>query len=217
MFTGLIEELGIVKKIQKSASGCKLFIESREISKKASIGDSIAVCGVCLTVIEVEKGSFFAFDLMPETTQKSRIGSLKIGEKVNLEKSLTLTQFLGGHLVYADVDTVATISEIQKEGNAVIYRFDMEPQWLTLIAPKGRVAIDGASLTVIDKDSHSFSLSLVPHSQKNLILSSMQVGDCVNVECDILAKYCQSILNLSPDFSKEYSTLEKLRQFGLSF
>lgn len=217
MFTGLIEEIGMVKKIQKRASSFVLEIESKVLSTKCAIGDSIAVCGVCLTVVAFESGAFFRFDGMPETAKKSRLESLTVGEKVNLEKSLSLTQLLGGHLVYADVDTVATIIQIQKEGNALLYRFEIEPQWLSLIAPKGRVAIDGASLTVIEKDGHSFTLGLIPHSQQNLILSSMQVGDQVNVECDIVAKYCQSLLEASTLGATSHCTLEQLQQSGLSF
>ena len=214
MFSGLIEEIGHVNSIQKNNICATLSVFSPSIAQKASIGDSIAVNGVCLTVVLIESGVLF-FDVMLETLIRSNLSYLTPKSLVNLEKSLTLTSFLGGHLVYGDVDCVSYIRSIKDEGNATRYWFTIDKQWLPYIVAKGRVAIDGASLTVISKDEQGFCVSLIPHSKSSLILGSQKIGDRVNIEVDIIAKYCNSLIETKQSQKeKDKHTLELLKENG---
>lgn len=200
MFTGLIEELGRVASIQQSGENLYIKIEASKIIQMGKIGDSIAVNGVCLTAVEMTANGFSA-DVMPESWKRSRLKDLKTGDSVNLEKSVTPSTPLGGHLVYGDVDTVAVIDSVTKEGIATIYSFKVDPHWMRYIALKGRVAIDGASLTVMQRSSDTFSVSLIPHSACNLILGKMKSGDKINLETDVMAKYCETLLGGNPNLT----------------
>lgn len=214
MFTGLIQEIGKVLSITQGKNSLQIEIACRESLEGATIGASISVNGVCLTGIEFRSSSFVA-DIMAETWRSTRLKSLKTGDQVNLEKSVTPTTFLGGHLVYGDVDTVGKIIKIEKEGIATQYEIEIEPIWLKYIAQKGRVSIDGASLTVMRRTSTTFCVSLIPHSSKNLILGKMQVGSKVNIETDIIAKYCETLLSPTEEKSTATKlTIEKLINNG---
>ncbi len=216
MFTGLIQEIGTIQAVQKKAHHLELHINAQKVTKGGNIGDSIAVNGVCLTAVTISDHSFSA-DVMPETWRKSSLPYLKVGERVNLEKSVTPATALGGHLVYGDVDTLANIVSIRQEEIATLYQFEIDEKWMKYIALKGRVAVDGASLTVMDRTQNRFTLSLIPHSLKNLTLGNKKVGDKVNIEIDIMAKYCETLLLHAGDPKekpKSNLTLEKLLENG---
>ena len=201
MFTGLVEEMGKVVNISKKATGLGITIKGDKVVEKVKIGDSIAVNGVCLTVTEFS-GNTFTADVMYETIQRSGLKRITAGETVNLEKSLTLTTFLGGHLVMGDVDSEAEIMSIVPKGIAKLYKFQLEEkhrQNIKYVVEKGRVTIDGASLTVIDTDDVSgiFSVSLIPHTLENITLGKKKVGDYVNIETDLFGKYVEKILKFN--------------------
>ena len=201
MFTGLVEEMGKIVNISKKATGLGITIKGDKVVEKIKIGDSIAVNGVCLTVTEFS-GNTFTADVMYETIGRSGLKRITAGETVNLEKSLTLTTFLGGHLVMGDVDSEAEIISIVPKGIAKLYKFQLEEkhrQNIKYVVEKGRVTIDGASLTVIDTDDASgiFSVSLIPHTLENITLGKKKVGDYVNIETDLFGKYVEKILKFN--------------------
>ena len=201
MFTGLVEEMGKVVNISKKATGLGITIKGDKVVEKVKIGDSIAVNGVCLTVTKFSENTFTA-DVMYETIERSGLKRITAGETVNLEKSLTLTTFLGGHLVMGDVDSEAEIISIVPKGIAKLYKFQLEEkhrQNIKYVVEKGRVTIDGASLTVIDTDDVSgiFSVSLIPHTLENITLGKKKVGDYVNIETDLFGKYVEKILKFN--------------------
>lgn len=201
MFTGLVEEMGKIVNISKKATGLGITIKGDKVVEKIKIGDSIAVNGVCLTVTEFSRNTFTA-DVMYETIERSGLKRITAGETVNLEKSLTLTTFLGGHLVMGDVDSEAEIISIVPKGIAKLYKFQLEEkhrQNIKYVVEKGRVTIDGASLTVIDTDdaSGTFSVSLIPHTLENITLGKKKVGDFVNIETDLFGKYVEKILKFN--------------------
>ena len=201
MFTGLVEEIGKVVNISKKATGLGITIKGNKVVEKIKIGDSIAVNGVCLTVAEFSRNTFTA-DVMYETIERSGLKRIRAGETVNLEKSLTLTTFLGGHLVMGDVDSEAEIISIVPKGIAKLYKFQLEEkhrQNIKYVVEKGRVTIDGASLTVIDTDDDAgtFSVSLIPHTLENITLEKKKVGDYVNIETDLFGKYVEKILKFN--------------------
>ena len=201
MFTGLVEEMGKIVNISKKATGLRITIKNDKVVEKVKIGDSIAVNGVCLTVTEFS-GNTFTADVMYETIERSGLKRITAGETVNLEKSLTLTTFLGGHLVMGDVDSEAEIISIVPKGIAKLYKFQLEEkhrQNIKYVVEKGRVTIDGASLTVIDTDdaSGTFSVSLIPHTLENITLGKKKAGDFVNIETDLFGKYVEKILKFN--------------------
>jgi len=214
MFTGLVEEMGKVVNISKKATGLGITIKGDKVVEKAEIGDSIAVNGVCLTVTELS-GNTFTADVMYETIERSGLKRITAGETVNLEKSLTLTTFLGGHLVMGDVDSEAEIISIVPKGIAKLYKFQLEEkhrQNMKYVVEKGRVTIDGASLTVIDTDDDAaiFSVSLIPHTLKNITLGKKKVGDFVNIETDLFGKYVEKILKFNN------TETEKKEKYGIT-
>lgn len=201
MFTGLIEEMGKVINISKKATGLGITINGNKVVKNAKIGDSIAVNGVCLTVTAIS-GNNFTADVMYETIDRSGLKRIKVGDYVNLEKSLTLMTFLGGHLVMGDVDSEAKILSITPKGIAKLYKFQLEENHrnnIKYVVEKGRVTIDGASLTVInvDDDLGTFSVSLIPHTLENITLGNKKMGDFVNIETDLFGKYVEKILKFN--------------------
>ena len=201
MFTGLVEEMGKIVNISKKATGLGITIKGDKVVEKAEIGDSIAVNGVCLTVTELS-GNTFTADVMYETIERSGLKRITAGETVNLEKSLTLTTFLGGHLIMGDVDSEAEIISIVPKGIAKLYKFQLEEKHrhnMKYVVEKGRVTIDGVSLTVIDTDDDTgtFSVSLIPHTLENITLGKKKVGDFVNIETDLFGKYVEKILKFN--------------------
>lgn len=194
MFTGLVEEIGKVMDIKRGRESLKIKIGCKKVTSDAKSGDSIATNGVCLTAVEVGNGYFVA-DAMPETVNRSNLKFLKRGDNVNLEKSITLSTPLGGHLVTGDVDCIGEIISVEKNDIAILYKIKMSSKYMKYIVEKGRVSIDGASLTVVECDENSFVVSLIPHTQGNIILGSKKGGDTVNIETDLIGKYVEKLLS----------------------
>ncbi len=204
MFTGIVEEIGRVV----SAQPGKLVISaSSKILEGMHLGDSMAVNGVCLTVTAFDASSF-SVDIMQETLRRTNLGLLRTGDKVNLERPLALGGRMGGHLVQGHIDDTGRVVSISREGGAMLVRFEASPEILRYVVEKGFIAVDGASLTVVTRDDSSFTVSLVDYTQKNTTLGSRRVGDMVNLEADIIAKYVENLTrphsNITVDFLSEH-------------
>ena len=185
--------MGEILSIKGSSQSKKIKIKAKKVLENVKIGDSIATNGVCLTVTSFSK-DYFEADVMNETIERSTLKRLLSGSKVNLEKSLTLNDFLGGHLVYGDVDCEGIIKKITKVGIAKIYRISLEKKYMKYIVEKGRISIDGASLTVMNTGEDYFEVSLIPHTLEFITIGTKKTGDYVNLETDMLAKYAEKIL-----------------------
>jgi riboflavin synthase len=188
LFTGIVEEVGTVKSI---GSG-RLAVSASGVLEGTRLGDSMAVNGACLTVTALDAGSF-SVDVMPETLKRTNLGQLHPGSRVNLERALLVGGRVGGHLVQGHVDATGMVASLLPEGKAVIARFSAPPEVLRYVVEKGFIAVDGVSLTVIAYDRSSFSISLVGFTLGNTILGSRKVGDQVNLEVDIVAKYVEKL------------------------
>ena len=184
MFTGIVEETGTLKAMSSS----RLTISAARVLEGTKPGDSMAVNGACLTVSALDAASF-SVDIMPETLKRTNLGLLHPGSTVNLERPLVVGGRLGGHLVQGHVDSTGKVISLIPEGGAVIARFAAPPEVLRYVVEKGFIAVDGVSLTVTGYDKTSLSVSLVAYTLKNTILGTKRVGDLVNLEVDIIAKY----------------------------
>ena len=193
MFTGIIEELGTVQRIEKGSNSSQLYIQARQVLSDAKIGDSIAVNGVCLTVTE-HGDDYFVADVMAETLLRTTLKELSNGARVNLERALRVGDRMGGHIVQGHVDGVGTIVEQRKEDIATIIYIKAEPELLRYIVPKGSIAIDGISLTVIDVQASRFSVSIIPHTAAVTSLGFKRTGEQVNLETDIIGRYVERLL-----------------------
>ncbi len=193
MFTGLIEEIGEIQNIIKSARSAKIKIKAGKILEAIKIGDSISTNGVCLTVTEFAPDSF-TVDVMAETIRRSNLSSLTAGDKVNLERALLAGDRLGGHIVSGHIDGMGTITGYEKEDNAVWVTIAAPPDILKYIIKKGSVAIDGVSLTVAYIDEKLFKVSVIPHTRDITTLLKKKTGDPVNLECDMIGKYIEKLL-----------------------
>lgn len=215
MFTGIVEEIGIVKAIMPGANSIKLSIKANKVLNDTKLGDSIAVNGVCLTVTFLAN-DYFVADVMPESMRKTNMGLLKIGEKVNLERALTLNSRLGGHIVSGHIDGTAKIVEIQKEDNATRVTIKATDKILKYIISEGSVTLDGVSLTVATLNKDSFTVSLIPHTAEVTTLLSKPIGAIINVENDVIGKYVERLLNFTEDKKVEKSSfsLAFLRENG---
>lgn len=194
MFTGIIEEMGKIKEVRKSNNNFTLSIEARDILKNVRVGDSISVNGVCLTVTSFST-TVFTVDVMPETLNATNLGHLSEGSRVNLEPSMPADGRFGGHFVSGHVDGVGTIIEQKSESNSVYYRIQLSRELLRYLVMKGAVAVDGTSLTVFGVSDDAFTISLIPHTLRETVLGMKGVGDLVNIECDIVGKYIEKLLN----------------------
>ncbi len=194
MFTGLVAELGTVQLLRREGSSYHLTVSAAKVMHNLKIGDSVAVNGACLTVVNINDQQFTA-DVMPETVRLTNIGSLQAGDKVNLERTLRLCDGLDGHIVSGHVEGLGTITGKKPEGIAVAVRIDTEARLLKYIIPKGSIAIDGISLTVTKVDDCGFSVAIIPHTAKETTLGFKNVGDKVNLETDIIGKYVEKMLS----------------------
>lgn len=193
MFTGLIEEVGEIQSIQRGSRSCVLTIGCRIVLEGSKIGDSIAVNGVCLTVTSLG-GSYFMADAMPETLDRSSLGRLSTGCSVNLERAMAANGRFGGHIVSGHIDGTGTIREIRRDDNAVWYTVAADAGLLRYIVEKGSITIDGISLTVAYVDDAVFKVSIIPHTQSVTSLRERRTGDIVNLECDIIGKYVEKLM-----------------------
>lgn len=197
MFTGIIEDLGTVEGIKRTEKGALLSFATVLPLSRISIGDSIAVNGACLTVIRKRRGNrrgTIAMDVSAETLRRTTLRVLTVGDRVNLERCLTLDKLLGGHLVSGHVDGVGKIVAITPEGDSKLYTFEVAPAQVRYLVEKGSVAIDGVSLTVFAITGRRFSVALIPHTLKLTTLGRKGPGAAVNVESDMLVKYVERIL-----------------------
>ena len=196
MFTGLVEGQGTVRQIASLPVGLRLSIAPDTEcfpADEVAIGDSISICGCCLTVVAMSAGSL-NFEAGTETLSKTNLGLMKVGSRVNLERPLAANARLGGHFVQGHVDGVATVSEIVRNGDWIDLWFTPAVEQHRLLVPKGSVAIDGISLTVVNVTADQFSVALIPHTLQVTTLGSVVVGDVVNIENDILGKYVDQLL-----------------------
>lgn len=218
MFTGIIEETGILKKIVGHDTSGFLEIQANKVLSGTQIGDSIAVNGVCLTVTRLLGDSFVA-DVMPETLRKTNLGSLTIGARVNLERAMAANGRFGGHIVSGHIDGTGRILSLRPEGNAVWVSISTDPSILRLIVNKGSIAIDGISLTVAYVDDQEFRVSIIPHTGEETTLLSRKPGDMVNLENDIVGKYVEKLLQPYEDSTngaqkKSGITMDFLHEHG---
>lgn len=188
MFTGIVEEVGAVKAMNAG----RLTIGASIVVSDVSVGDSIAVNGACLTVVEYDASSF-AVDVVPETLRRTNLGALTAGSRVNLERSMPASGRFGGHMVQGHVDGTGVVRSISADGDALMAAFEA-PAWvMRYVVEKGFIAVDGTSLTIVHCDNFSFSVTLIPHTQANTALGDKRVGDSVNLEADIVAKYVERL------------------------
>lgn len=193
MFSGIVAEVGIVNAVEGSQQAVALTIEASPMFGEVAIGESIAVNGVCLTVVR-RHGSTFAVDVSPETLRATNLGALRSGEGVNLERSLRLNDRLGGHLVSGHVDGVGTIIDKRPEANALHYDIQVPSALMRYIVPKGSVAVDGISLTVVACRSEGFQVTIIPHTAALTTIGRKEIGASVNLECDMIGKYVERML-----------------------
>ncbi|MCH8298385.1 MAG: riboflavin synthase [Chloroflexi bacterium] len=196
MFTGIVEEVGVVAKI----SGNAMTVRAAKVMEGLKLGDSIAVNGACLTAVSFsERGKSgeneFSVDLSPETMRRTSLGQLSEGRPVNLERALLASDRMGGHIVQGHVDGTGRIMSTKPEGDSIIFRIRVPKRLNRYIVEKGFVAVDGISLTVVKRSASSFTIAVIPYTLVNTNLGSLSIGDRVNLEADILAKYVESLLD----------------------
>lgn len=209
MFTGIIEEMGTVRRLNQSPNRCELELSASKVLEGTQIGDSIAVNGVCLTVIRLGEEHFTA-DVMPETLRRSNLGQLKPGSKVNLERAMAANGRFGGHIVAGHIDGTGKILAMQPEGNAVLVTISATPELLRYVVEKGSIAIDGISLTVAKVSHTDFTVSLIPHTGEETTLLKHRAGEIVNLETDIIGKYVEKLMQPKSNGV----TMELLQQNG---
>ena len=193
MFTGLVESMGTVRSLQPEGESRRLTIDGALFGNDISLGESIAINGVCLTVVETKPG-VASFQLAPETLRKSNLGSLMAGSQVNLERALRLGDRLGGHWVQGHVDGVSALLRREPDGDWEKFIFHLPLALSRYLVAKGSITVNGVSLTVVDADADSFSVALIPHTLAITNLGMLKAGDYVNLEVDILAKYVERLL-----------------------
>jgi len=204
MFTGIVEEIG---KVIAAPRG-KLTVSAKLILEGTAAGDSVAVNGACLTVTGMTSGSF-TVDVMEETRRRTNIGRLTVGDRVNLERAMILGGHMGGHLVQGHIDDTGKVISLSAESNAILLKIGAPPGIMHYVVEKGFIAVDGVSLTVVKRETNAFTVSLVEYTRKNTILSDMRIGDIVNLEIDIIAKYVEQLMKpgdsrMSGDFLREH-------------
>jgi len=212
MFTGLIERICTVKSVSRAGDSMVLTIDLGSLSDECKTGDSIAINGACLTITRLQ-GSLANFDVSAETLAKSTLGKLKPSSEVNIERSVKADDRFGGHFVLGHVDGTATIETIDRSGEFANIKFTAKAELLDTIIQKGSVAIDGISLTIATVDQNSFGVSIIPETLKRTTLGKAKIGNCVNIETDIIVKTIKKQLDeILP--KKQGLTAEKLRQLG---
>lgn len=214
MFTGIIEEMGTVEKMQNvSDQAVQMTLESSKVVEDINIGDSISVNGICLTVTDFSTNTF-QVEAMPETMKATSLQSLKAGSKVNLERAMAANGRFGGHFVSGHVDGTGRIIEKRKQENAIYYNIQIPDELVDFILYKGSITVDGISLTIFDLKQNYFTISLIPHTASETILGKKSEGDIVNIECDMLAKYVQNMLKQQFSNQKADITEEFLKNNG---
>lgn len=210
MFTGIIEEIGVVKDSQKRQGALVLSIAAQDVINELKVDDSIAIAGVCLTVTELH-GSTFQVDAVEETLRKTTLGSIQRGDQVNLEPSLRLSDRMGGHLVQGHVDGVGYVVATQHQQGGKLLSIRLPHHLMKYVISEGSIAVDGVSLTVARLKNDEITLALIPHTLEKTTLSDLKVGDRVNVEVDLIGKYIESLM---AKFEKGTLTDQNLQKMG---
>jgi riboflavin synthase len=193
MFTGLVAALGRIERVREESGGRGLTVVWPALDEPLAVGESVAINGCCLTVTALD-GARFEVQLGPETLARTNLGDQGSGSLVNLERALRMNDRLGGHFVQGHIDTTAALLEQQPEGEWFFHTYGIEPTWTPLIVPKGSIAVDGVSLTVVDVASDRFRVMLIPHTLAVTTLGLIKLGERVNIETDILAKHVRRLL-----------------------
>ncbi|GJM80030.1 riboflavin synthase subunit alpha [Paenibacillus sp. HMSSN-139] len=194
MFTGLVEEIGTLKSISRKGEAMFLGISAKVVTEGIKLGDSISVNGVCLTATSFDTSSF-TVDVMPQTYRNTNLKDLKPGSRVNLERAMSANGRFGGHIVQGHVDGIGTIVGTSQDQNAVVFEIRPgKPSLFKYIIPKGSIAVDGISLTVVEAEGGTFTISIIPHTLAETVLAFKRAGDTVNLECDVLGKYVDHLL-----------------------
>ncbi|MDQ3280439.1 MAG: riboflavin synthase [Acidobacteriota bacterium] len=192
MFTGIINHAGTIEAYERLANGARLVIRTTD-AEPFMRGESLAVNGVCLTVLPESDGSLVA-DISDETLSRTTLGSLGVGLRVNVERALALGDRMGGHLVQGHVDTVGTLISTTSEGEFAVYRWSVPAEYTDLVVSKGSIAVDGVSLTIVDPDAESFGAALIPETLRRTNIGTARIGDKVNLEFDMIAKYVRTLV-----------------------
>lgn len=214
MFTGIVEEIGKVQNVKKNVKSFVLTIEGNKIFEDINIGDSISVNGVCLTVTTFTNNAF-TVDVMNETISRSSLRQLKNGSHVNLERAMPANGRFGGHIVSGHIDGTGKIIKIEKDDNAIWYTIAVKDNLMKYIVEKGSIAIDGISLTIAKVTEDNFSVSIIPHTAQETILSHRSVGDIVNIENDVIGKYVEKLITYEKNKKVESNiTMDFLMKSG---
>ena len=213
MFTGLIEEIGSVRRVVSGAEWGSIAIACKDILPGTKIGDSIAVNGVCLTVTTLQKDGFTA-DVMAETLRRSDLGALRQGDPVNLERAMAADGRFGGHFVAGHVDGTGTLTRKKQVGNAMVLTIAADPAFFYEIVEKGSITFDGVRLTVVSVNQEAFTVSIIPHTGAQTILLDKKTGDPVNLETDVIAKYIRRFTTPQKEEKKSGLTLSFLQENG---
>ena len=193
MFTGIIESIGTIARIERRGGDVRLHVDAGSlVLDDVKLGDSISVSGVCLTAVEID-GAVFTVDVSTETLARTTLGALRDGDPVNLEKAMRLSDRLGGHLVAGHIDGVGRVISIESDARSQRWLFEVPPALARYLAPKGSICIDGVSLTVNEVDGRRFGVNLIPHTIDVTTLGDRKVGDAVNVEVDLVARYVERL------------------------
>lgn len=202
MFTGIIEELGVLKNIKKNNGFNVIEIGCQTVLENTKLGDSISTNGICLTVKELGE-DFFKADVMGETIERTNLGSLRKGERVNLERALSLQSRLGGHIVSGHVDGTGIIKNIEEKSDGTWFTIEAPKEILRYIVYKGSISIDGISLTVAYVEDKCFKVSVIPHTLKCTVLQYKKLNSVVNLECDVIGKYIEKLMNGKKEEAEE--------------
>lgn len=213
MFTGIIEELGEISSLEKHTKGARIKISAKIVMADVNEGDSIAVNGVCLTALDITANSFAA-DVSQETLDRSTIGDLKIGSKVNLERAVTPSTRLGGHIVQGHVDGRGEFLQAVREGDFWMVKIGFPKEIGQYLVYKGSISVEGISLTISNLTDDYFEIAVIPKTWELTNLSALKKGDAVNLEVDIIAKYVERIMLYGRDKKQEEITIEKLQKLG---
>ena len=213
MFTGIIEEIGTVLDLKRMGELQQMTIQAAFVLEGTKLGDSINIEGICQTVVAV-KDAAFVVESVRETLERTTLGALRTGDRVNLERSLRLSDRLGGHLVMGHVDGVARIVKRTDRPHGALFSFELSETLMKYIAPRGSVAIDGISLTVVSASGTRFEISIIPHTLEETTLFHKRIGDRVNVEVDMLARYVESMLEGESPESQGGLTINRLEEMG---
>ena len=192
MFTGIVEEVGLVRAIQRRTGYQRTTVEAKRVLEDVSIGDSISIDGACHTVVEAERRAF-SFESVSETLERTTLGRLKTGDRVNLERSLKLSDRLGGHLVAGHVDGMGTVMERRQRADNMTFRIGMPEHLAAYLANKGSIAVDGISLTIVAAGARHFTVTVIPHTVEATTIGERRVGDAVNLEVDLVARYLERL------------------------